>query len=108
MSLLKKLREEKKSNEEFEVMLKHLTLEEILFLRLELEDEAFRNNLTGYKLFFMIKEIISEGLIKFALDLKKSKKGTARFLGLDIDTLERNMYRYNIQVKNRDKKQQNI
>ena len=45
MSLIKKLREEKRSNEEFEVMLKHLTLEEIFFLRLELEDESFKNNL---------------------------------------------------------------
>ena len=43
MSLIKKLREEKRSNEEFEVMLKHLTLEEIFFLRLELEDESFKN-----------------------------------------------------------------
>ena len=33
MSLIKKLREEKKSNEEFEVMLKHLTLEEMFSLR---------------------------------------------------------------------------
>lgn len=103
MSILKKLRQEKRTNEEFEVMLKHLTLEEIFFLRLELEDVAFRNNLTGYKLFFIIKEIISEGLIRFALDLKKTKKGSARFLGVDLDTLERNMFKYNIPVKNRGK-----
>ena len=37
-------------------------------------------------------------------DVKKTKKGAARFLGLDIDTLERNMYRYKIPVKNRNKK----
>ena len=43
MSLIKKLREQKRSNEEFEVMLKHLTLEEVFFLRLELEDESFKN-----------------------------------------------------------------
>lgn len=104
MSLLKKLREEKRSNEEFEVMLKHLTLEEIFFLRLELENETFKNNLMGYKLYATIKEVVSEGLLKFALDLKGTKKGAARFLGLDIDTLERNMYRYKIPVKNRNKK----
>ena len=106
MSLIKKLREERRSNEEFEVMLKHLTLEEILFLRLELENEAFKNNLMGYKLYATIKEVVSEGLLKFALDLKGTKKGAARFLGLDIDTLERNMYRYKIPVKNRNKKTQ--
>ena len=103
MSLLKKLREERRSNEEFEVMLKHLTLEEIFFLRLELEDESFRNNLSGYKLYFIIKEVITEGLLRFALDLKGTKKGASRFLGLDIDTLERNMFKYKIPVKNRKK-----
>lgn len=103
MSLIKKLREEKRSCEEFEVMLKHLTLEEIFFLRLELEDESFKNNLSGYKLYFIIKEVITEGLIKFALDLRKTKKGASRFLGLDTDTLERQMFKYKIPVKNRNK-----
>lgn len=103
MSLIKKLREEKRSCEEFEVMLKHLTLEEIFFLRLELEDESFKNNLSGYKLYFILREVITEGLIKFALDLRKTKKGASRFLGLDIDTLERQMFKYKIPVKNRNK-----
>ena len=106
MSLIKKLREEKRSNEELEVMLKHLTLEEVFFLRLELEDESFKNNLMGYKIYHIIREVISEGLLKFALDLKHTKKGASRFLGLDIDTLERNMFRYKIPVKNRNKKKQ--
>jgi hypothetical protein len=103
MSLIKKLREEKKSNEEFEVMLKHLTLEEMFSLRLELEDKTFQNKLSGYKLYFIIREVVSEGIIKFALDLKGTKKGASRFLGLDIDTLERNMMKYKIPVKNRNK-----
>jgi len=84
-------------------MLKHLTLEEIFFLRLELENESLNNNLSGYKLYFILREVITEGLIKFALDLKKTKKGASRFLGLDIDTLERNMFKYKIPVKNRNK-----
>jgi hypothetical protein len=103
MSLIKKLREEKKSNEEFEVMLKHLTLEEMFSLRLELEDQSFRNNLSGYKMYFIIKEVVSEGLIRFALDLKKTKNGASKFLGIDKDTLERNMMKYKIPVKNRNK-----
>lgn len=103
MFLIKKLREEKRSNEEFEIMLKHLTLEEVLFLRLELEDEAFKNNLSGYKIYFIIKEIITEGLIRYALNLRNTKKGASRFLGIDIDTLERQMMKYKIPVKNRNK-----
>ena len=62
----------------------------------------------GYKLYNTVREVISEGLIKFALDLKKTKKGASRFLGLDIDTLERNMFRYKIPVKNRNKLNVNI
>jgi len=103
MSLIKQLREEKKTTEEFEVMLKGLTLEDILLLRLELENEAFSNKLGGYKILFIIQDVIKSGLIRFALDLKKTKKGTARFLGTDIDTLEKNMFRYKIPVKNRNK-----
>jgi hypothetical protein len=101
MSLIKKLREEKKSNEEFEVMLKHLTLEEMFSLRLELEDQTFKNNLSGYKIYFIVRDVISEGLIKFALDYKKTKNGAAKFLGLDKDTLERNMMKYKLLVKNK-------
>lgn len=103
MSLLKKLREEKRTCEEFEVMLKHLSLEEIFLLRLELEDKTFKDNLSGYKLYFIIKEVVSEGLIRFALDLRKTKKGASRFLGIDIDTLERQMFKFKIPVKNRKK-----
>jgi len=103
MSLLKKLREEKRTCEEFEVMLKHLSLEEIFLLRLELEDKTFKDNLSGYKLYFIIKEVVSEGLIRFALDIRKSKKGASRFLGIDIDTLERQMFKFKIPVKNRKK-----
>jgi DNA-binding protein Fis len=101
MSLIKKLREEKKSNEEFEVMLKHLTLEEMFSLRLELEDQSFKGNLSGYKMYFIIRDVISEGLIKFALDYKKTKRGAAKFLGLDKDTLERNMMKYKLLIKNK-------
>jgi len=101
MSILKKLREEKRTNEEFEVMLKHLTLEEMFFLRLELEDTSFKNRLSGYKLYSIIKDVISEGLIRFALDLRGSKKGAATFLGVNLDTLERNMFKFKIPVKNR-------
>ena len=101
MSLIKKLREERRSNEEFEVMLKHLTLEEMFSLRLELEDRSFKGNLSGYKMYFIIRDVISEGLIKFALDYKKTKRGAAKFLGLDKDTLERNMMKYKLLIKNK-------
>lgn len=84
-------------------MLKHLTLEEVFFLRLELENETFKNKLSGYKLYFVIKEVITEGLLKFALDLKGTKRGASRFLGIDIDTLEKQMFKYKIPVKNRKK-----
>lgn len=100
MSLIKKLREERRSNEEFEIMLKHLTLEEMFSLRLELEDQSLRNRLSGYKLYYIVRDVIGEGLIKFAIDLKKSKNGAARFLGVDIDTLERIMMKYKIPHKN--------
>lgn len=104
MSTLKKLREEKRSNEEFEVMLKHLTLEEVFFARLELENNLYRTNLSGYKLYSILKQIISEGLIRFALDIRTTKAGASRFLGINIETLEMNMLKMKIPVKNRNKK----
>ena len=96
MSLLTKLRQEKRTNEEFEVMLKHLTLEEVLFLRLELENESLKNSLYGYKIYNIIREIVSEGLIRFALDIKKTKQSASRFLGIDINSFEYNMIKYKI------------
>lgn len=103
MSIIKKLREEKRSNEEFETMLQHLTLEEVFFLRIELENRSFKNNLFGYKIYIIVKDVISEGLVRFALQLKGSKAGAARLLGMDIDTLERNMFKFKIPVKTKKK-----
>ncbi len=108
MSVIKKLREEKRTNEEFEVMLKCLTLEEMFFLRLELEHETFENNLTGYRIHYIIRDVIAEGLVRLALDLKKTRSGAKRFLGINLQFLEGLMYKYKIPYNRRAKKKPSL
>lgn len=98
MSIIKKLREENKTNEEFEIMLSNLTLEQMFLLRLELEDKAFNGSLSGYKIYKCLSDIINEGLVRYALEFKKTKAETARFLGINIQSLEKKIKKFNIDV----------
>ena len=51
-SLSKKLRQEKRSNDEFETMLSNLTLEEVIGLKLALSTKPVKNRLYGFTLWF--------------------------------------------------------
>ena len=57
-SLTKKLREENKSNEEFEVMLNNLSLEELIGLKLELASKVFGGKSYGLPIWKSMKEIV--------------------------------------------------
>tara|TARA_R110002074_G_scaffold150597_1_gene303914 strand:- start:660 stop:1016 length:357 start_codon:yes stop_codon:yes gene_type:complete len=81
-SLLKKLREEKKSTEEFEIMLNNLSLEEIIGLKLELASKVFGGKSYGLPIWQSMKEIVQDAVLKYTLSACKSKREAARFLGL--------------------------
>jgi len=81
-SIARKLQKEKRSNNEFEVMLNRLTLEEVIGLKLELASKAAGSSLYGLPLWHSMKEIIQEAVFKYAVSATQTKGEAIRFLGV--------------------------
>ena len=81
-SLSKKLRQEKRSNDEFETMLGSLSLEEIIGLKVELATKPGSNRLYGFPLWFNLTDIVKDAIFKYAYSATRTGMEAMRFLGL--------------------------
>lgn len=82
-SLIKKLREEGKSFEEFEIILNNLSLEEVIALKLELCSRGIRGGkLYGLPIMYSLFDIVRDAILKWTISTTKTKKEGARFLGI--------------------------
>ena len=94
-SVISKLRKEKRSSEEFEIVLNALSLEEVIALKLELSAKsAFKGKLYGIPLWSSMVNIVHDALLKYALSATKTKKETARFLGINETELYKKLTRF--------------
>ncbi len=82
-SLLKKLRAEKKINDNFEAILNSLSLEEIIALKLELSSKTQGSPLYGLPIWHGLNDIVKDAVLKFAISTTQTSSEAARFLGLD-------------------------
>ena len=96
-SIAKKLRNDLKSNEEFEVMLNMLTLEEVIALKFELASKVFGSKLYGMPIWYSTKEVVQDALLKYALSATKSKREAARFLGISPRELRNLLKKYKVE-----------
>ena len=83
----KYLRDQNKINDEFEAILSHLTLEEIIVLKLELAAKLTGGKFYGNYLLKATKHIADEAIIKYALAACQTKTSAARFLGVNVKHL---------------------
>ena len=81
-NLSKKLRQEKKSNDEFETMLANLTLEEVIALKLELSTKPVDNRLYGFPLWYNLTDIVKDAIFKYSYSATRTQMEAMRFLGL--------------------------
>lgn len=81
-SFLRELKKENKINNEFEAMLSHLTLEEIIALKLELSAKACGGKFYGNYLLKATKYIVDEAIVRFAMASCATTKGATQFLGV--------------------------
>jgi len=81
-SLSKKLRQEKRSNDEFETMLSSLTLEEVIGLKLELSTKPVNNRLYGIPLWNSLTNIVKDAILKYAYSATRTQIEAMHFLGL--------------------------
>ena len=96
-SLSKKLQRDGKSTDEFEVMLNNLSLEEVIGLKLELAAKAAGGMLYGLPLWYSLKNITNDAVLKYAYSAAASKMEAARFLGLDKTRFNRLLKKYQIE-----------
>jgi len=82
-SLIRKLRQEGRINESFEIVLANLTLEEVIGLKLELSSQPIGNRLYGLPLWYAMPYIVKDALLKYAYSATKTKGEAMRFLGLE-------------------------
>ena len=97
-SLLKKLKQDQRITEEFEIGLSMLSLEEIIALKLELASKTIGHKLYGMPIFKSVKELVNDALLKFALSAAPSKKEAAAMLGLSPKDFRTYLKKYNTEV----------
>ena len=87
-SLSNKLRKEGKSSEEFEILFNSLSLEEVIGLKLELASKfGLRGKMYGLPIWYSLRTIVKDAVLKYAVSATRSKREAARFLGLHEQSL---------------------
>ena len=94
-SLSNKLRQEKKTNDEFEAMIGNLTLEEIIGLKMELSGKPVNDRFYGFPLWFNLTDIVKDAIIKYTYSATRTQVEAMRFLGLRPAKFQKLKKRYN-------------
>jgi len=81
-SISNKLKKERRSNEEFEIMLGNLTLEEAIALKLELSTRSISNRMYGIPIWNSLNNIVQDAIFKYAFSATRTQAEAMRFLGL--------------------------
>tara|TARA_R110000824_G_scaffold85062_13_gene211680 strand:- start:768 stop:1169 length:402 start_codon:yes stop_codon:yes gene_type:complete len=95
-SILRKLKRDKKTTEEFEVMLASLSLEEIIAMKLELASKTVGGKLYGLPLWHSLNNIAKEAVFKYVISASRTKMEAARFLGITKVYFNRLYKRYDV------------
>ena len=95
-SLAKKLRKEKRSSDEFEIMLNQLTLEEVIGLKLELATKTVNGKLFGMPLWYTLHSIVQDAVLKYTFSASRTNGEAMRFLGLKKAEMRKLTKKYNI------------
>ena len=93
-SISNKLQKDKRTNDEFEVMINSLTLEEVIALKLELSTRSLRGKFYGFPIWKSLPEITRDAVLKYALSATRSKKEAARFLGISVSEFQNAVKKY--------------
>jgi hypothetical protein len=79
-TLSQQLREEGKTNDEFEIMFNNLTLEEVIGLKLELAARSMGGKLYGFPIFSSMTDIVKTAVLYYLFSFAKSKEEVGHFL----------------------------
>jgi phosphoribosylaminoimidazole carboxylase (NCAIR synthetase) len=93
-SISNKLKNDKKTTEQFEVMLNSLTLEEVIALKIELAAAAANNKLYGLPLWYSVSNIVKDALLKYTYSATRTQQEAARFLGISKKSYKNLLKKY--------------
>jgi|TARA_Y100000289_G_scaffold46746_1_gene46947 hypothetical protein len=91
----KKLIKEKKVNQDFLNRLKLLTIEEILYLKIDSISDSMRGKLLGIPIYKFLPEICKEAFVFYAFSKAKNKKDACVMLGINQSNLNSLLKKYN-------------
>ena len=94
-SIINKLRKERKSSEEFEIMLNNLSLEEIIALKLELSSSVISSRMYGLPIWKNLLHVVQDAVLKYALSATRTQAEAMRMLGLKESHLHELKKKYN-------------
>lgn len=95
-SVIAKLRDEGKVNDETLVVINSLQIEDLIALKLELAANHINNRLYGFDIWKKAEYIIKDSVLKFAVGATKSKKDAARFLAIPYSEFQRLYVKFNL------------
>ena len=95
-SIIKKLKDQNKLNDNILTQINSLSIEDLIAVKLELSAAHLNNRLYGFDIWKQSNNIVKEALLKFAISTTKSKKDAARFLGLTYVEFKRVACKYNV------------
>ena len=93
-SLSKKLSQEKRINNDFLIMLNHLSLEEVIGLKLEVASKPVNNRLYGLPVWKNLTDVVKDAILKYAYSSTRTQMEAMRLLGLTADHFQRLKKRY--------------
>ena len=96
-SVIRKLRNEGKTNERFESMMGAISLEELIALKLELASRTIGGKLYGLPLWYSLPDIVKDAVLKYALSAARTKMEAARFLGVNKEYFYRLTKKYDVE-----------
>jgi hypothetical protein len=93
-TISKKLRDQNKSNDYFEIMLNNLTIEDIIALKLELAYRTIGFPIYGFPIWRATNFIVKDAMLKFVFSITDSKSKMRKILGLNLEDFLLNVKKY--------------
>jgi len=93
-SVISKLENDGKINEQFQLMMNKLSFEEVIAAKLELAAKASGGFIYGIPIWNSLLHIVRDATLKFALSATRTKAEAARFLGVNIDNFNTYLDQY--------------
>lgn len=95
-SISAKLKEDGRSNDEFEIMLGRLTIEELIALKLEVTARSLNDKLYGFNLWTTVPTMARAALVHYAYTGTRTKGEMRSFLGIDGKILKKILEDYKL------------